>query len=107
MVALSEQAVAAVRRTIDESVEPVLGLRIMAEHQGCAGLRYFMGLECDPMDDDTVYCCDGISVFVDIESLPILQGIKVDFVDGPDGPGFTFDNPNDSGLCACGLTTCH
>ena len=45
---------------------------------------------------------DGVSVVVDRMSLPYLNGAVIDFVDTIEKQGFTIDNPNAGGSCACG-----
>ena len=45
---------------------------------------------------------DGVTVVVDRMSLPYLGGATIDFVDQIDKQGFTIDNPNAGGSCACG-----
>ena len=45
---------------------------------------------------------DGVKVFVDRQSLPLLAGTTVDFVIGLQNSGFTFDNPQAKSSCSCG-----
>ena len=102
MVALSEAARTAIRRLIDDSEDKVTGLRVMVEQGGCAGLQYMLGLESSAHSGDEVYEFDGVRVFVDPFSLPIVHGMTIDFVDGVRGAGFVFDNPNVGAACSCG-----
>jgi iron-sulfur cluster assembly accessory protein len=39
---------------------------------------------------------------VDRMSSPYLSGATIDFVDSIEKQGFTIDNPNAGGSCACG-----
>lgn len=102
MVALSESARTAVRRLIDGSESGVTGLRVMVQQGGCAGLQYALGLERAPHLGDEVYEFEGVRVFVDPFSLPIVHGMRIDFVDEVGGSGFVFDNPNVGCACSCG-----
>ncbi len=102
MVALSESAVGAVQRVVETAQEPADGLRIMVAMGGCAGMQYLMGLECEAMHGDAVFSFGVVKVYVDEDSQPMLRGASIDFVDGSDGPGFVFDNPNARGACSCG-----
>ena len=45
---------------------------------------------------------DGVAVVVDRMSVPYLNGAMIDFVDSIEKQGFTIDNPNATGSCACG-----
>ena len=45
---------------------------------------------------------EGVKVLVDPKSLLYLDGIQVDYVDGLQGKGFTFHNPNATRSCGCG-----
>ena len=61
-----------------------------------------MALEPAPRGDDTVIEFDGIKVFIDPESAPMLEGVTVDFLDSMEGSGFKFENPNATKSCGCG-----
>jgi Iron-sulfur cluster assembly accessory protein len=102
MVALTEAARTVVRRLISENDSGATGLRIMVEQGGCAGLQYMLGLESSAQSGDEVYDFEGVQVFVDSLSLPIVHGMRIDFVETVEATGFTFDNPNATGTCSCG-----
>ena len=53
-------------------------------------------------DGDVVTDFDGVCVVVDRMSVPYLNGATIDFVDSIEKQGFTIDNPNAGGSCACG-----
>lgn len=106
MLALSDSAVAALERVVGTAPEPAEGVRILVEPQGCAGLRYLMGLETDPMDGDQVVACGCTKLFVDADSHRFLCDTRIDFVDTLDECGFVFDNPHFGGPCnTCGPLT--
>lgn len=102
MIQLTPSAVNAVRTAISTATTPVEGLRIVVEAGGCAGHKYMMGLVAEGQPDDVVVERDGIKVFVDAASRPMLEGTTVDFVIALEGTGFTFDNPNAAARCSCG-----
>ena len=54
--------------------------------------------------EDTVIDCGEVKVFIDPASLPMLDGMSVDFLDTLDGSGFKFTNPNAAKSCACGTS---
>lgn len=108
MLDLTPNAIAALRTLLAETAdEAVVGIRIAACGEGCAGLSYRMGLETEVRSGDAVIHCGGLKVLVDEASKPLLQGTCVDFCDSPAATGFVFDNPNACGSCGsrktCGV----
>jgi iron-sulfur cluster assembly accessory protein len=61
-----------------------------------------MALESSPKGDDTVLELGDIKVFVDADSVDLLDGVTVDFLDSMEGSGFKFENPNATKSCGCG-----
>jgi iron-sulfur cluster assembly accessory protein len=102
MIMLTDKAIQAVKRFIDNSAVSVAGLRILVTGGGCAGLQYGLRLE-EVIDlDDQVVECGGVKVLIDPISTSLLNGVKVDFVETIEGTGFKFENPNALSGCACG-----
>ncbi|PKU21898.1 HesB/IscA family protein [Telmatospirillum siberiense] len=106
MIALTDNAVDAVRRVLEDSEDGVAGLRISVETGGCSGYLYKLGLESEPLDGDAVVDFAGVKVFVDSDSWPLLDGAEVDFVEDVSGTGFVFNNPNAKAKCGCGKSFC-
>ncbi len=102
MIVLTDSAVEAIRTAIGKADAEPAGLRIQVDAGGCAGYKYMMGLVGTPDTDDFVIDRDGVSVFVDPASQPLLAGTTIDFVVALEGSGFTFDNPNATNSCSCG-----
>ena len=102
MLTLTERAQKAIGRFIEGSETPVEGLRISVTGGGCSGMQYGMALEPSPNSDDAVVELGSVKVFVDPQSAPLLEGVTVDFLDGIEGSGFKFDNPNATASCGCG-----
>lgn len=101
-ISLTEVAAAKVRQLVEgEGVED-LALRISVAPGGCSGLRYQLALDDRDLDGDVVKDFFGVSVVTDRMSAPYLMGATIDFVDTIEQQGFTIDNPNASGSCACG-----
>jgi iron-sulfur cluster assembly protein len=77
------------------------GLRLSVTGGGCSGLSY--KVEFSPKKErDNVLNFSGIQVLIDPKSAIYLKGIELDFKDGLNGKGFTFDNPNAKNTCGCG-----
>jgi len=106
MIQLTDNAVTAVKTALERSTQPARGLRIMVETGGCAGFKYRMGLESSARDDDVLVHQDGVTLFVDADSQPHLQGMRIDFVSNLESAGFVFDNPNAASKCGCGKSFC-
>ncbi len=101
-IALTEVAAAKVKQLLEmEGVED-LALRISVAPGGCSGLRYQLALDDRELDGDVVKDFYGVNVVTDRMSAPYLMGATIDFVDTIEQQGFTIDNPNASGSCACG-----
>jgi iron-sulfur cluster assembly protein len=101
-VELTERAADQIRKIrSNESLEDELLLRVAVEGGGCSGLSYKLGFD-HKSDDDEVLVSHGIEIIVDPKHMMYLKGISVDYPDGLDARGFTFDNPNASETCGCG-----
>jgi len=102
MLALSETAKTMIRRLVADSTDGATGLRIMVEQGGCAGMQYKLGLDKAAHAEDETYEFDGVRVFVDPFTVPIVRNMTINFVDGVESSGFVFDNPNAGSSCSCG-----
>ena len=99
---VSDAAASKVRTLLEQEGRDDLQLRIAVQPGGCSGLRYQLFFDERTLDGDQVSDFDGVSVVVDRMSLPYLNGAVIDFVDTIEKQGFTIDNPNAGGSCACG-----
>jgi iron-sulfur cluster assembly protein len=79
------------------------GLRVGVEGGGCAGMNYILGFD-QTKDGDQIYDIDGIKVLMHKAHGLYLAGMVVDFQDGLNSRGFTFNNPNASNTCGCGTS---
>jgi len=103
MITLTPGAIAKVKSILEERHEE-MGLRITVVGGGCSGFQYQMTLDKDPRVDDKILDMEGLKVYVDTRSMLLLNGAKVDYVDGLNGSGFKFDNPNAQASCGSGET---
>jgi iron-sulfur cluster assembly accessory protein len=80
-----------------------LALRVAVQPGGCSGLRYQLFFDERALDGDATQSYgENVRVVVDRMSVPYLAGATIDFVDTIEKQGFTIDNPNAGGSCACG-----
>ena len=90
------------RRIIANKQIPAhFGLRVGVKGGGCSGLSYVLGFD-KKRDHDAEFALDGLTVFMDKRQGLYLLGTVVDYHDGLDARGFTFDNPNATQTCGCG-----
>ena len=101
-VVLTDTAAEKVKALLDQEGRDDLALRIAVQPGGCSGLRYQLFFDERELDGDDRTDWGGFDLVVDRMSLPYLGGAKIDFVDTIEKQGFTIDNPNASGSCACG-----
>ncbi|MDV8001893.1 iron-sulfur cluster assembly accessory protein [Rhodococcus sp. IEGM 1408] len=101
-VLLTDAAASKARALLDQEGRDDLSLRIAVQPGGCAGLRYQLFFDDRSLDGDVIDDFDGIKLAVDRMSVPYLTGASIDFVDTIEKQGFTIDNPQATGSCACG-----
>ncbi|MEW1980026.1 iron-sulfur cluster assembly accessory protein [Citricoccus sp. NPDC079358] len=101
-VQLSEVAATKVRTLLEQEGRTDLRLRVAVQPGGCSGLIYQLYFDERVLDGDTLRNFDGVEVIVDKMSVPYLSGASIDFEDTISKQGFTIDNPNAGGSCACG-----
>lgn len=101
-VVITETAASKVKSLLDQEGRDDLNLRIAVQPGGCSGLRYQLFFDDRSLDGDVRQEVNGVGVVVDRMSVPYLGGAVIDFVDTIEKQGFTIDNPNASGSCACG-----
>ena len=101
-VLLTAPAQGKVRSLIDQEGRDDLRLRLAVQPGGCSGLIYQLYFDERLLDGDATVDFDGVEVVVDRMSVPYLDGATVDFEDTIQKQGFTIDNPNAQGSCACG-----
>jgi iron-sulfur cluster assembly protein len=103
-IVLTEKAAQEVKRIMaDQKLEEGTVLRVGVSGGGCSGFSYALGFD-KQFDEkqDSKYDYHGVPVVVDKKSALYLDGTTVDFYDGIERRGFTFDNPNAVKSCGCG-----
>ncbi len=101
-VVLTEGAASKVKALLEGEGRDDLALRIAVQPGGCSGLRYQLFFDERSLDGDVRKEYGGVHVVTDRMSFPYLMGATIDFVDTIEKQGFTIDNPNATGSCACG-----
>ena len=101
-IILTDVAAAKVKALLEGEGREDLALRVAVQPGGCSGLRYQLFFDERSFDGDIVKVFGGVGVVTDRMSAPYLMGATIDFVDTIEKQGFTIDNPNATGSCACG-----
>ena len=101
-VTMTDAAAVKAKSLLDQEGRTDLALRIAVQPGGCAGLRYNLFFDDRDLDGDLVADFGGVMLTVDRMSAPYVQGASIDFVYTIEKQGFTIDNPNAGGSCACG-----
>ncbi len=104
VVTITEKAAGEMHRVLsDKKLADSTVLRIGINGGGCSGFSYSLGFD-DKFDEmnDVVTDQHGLKVAVDRKSAMFLEGTTIDFYDGIERRGFTFDNPNAKKSCGCG-----
>ena len=77
-------------------------LRVAVQAGGCAGFRYALFFDDRDLDGDVEVNQHGVTVRIDRMSAAYLTGATIDWKESLEASGFSIDNPNSSGSCACG-----
>jgi len=103
-LSLTESAVRQLKRIKDEQhISTEHGLRVGVKGGGCSGFSYILGFD-QPKEDDIRFDADGIEVMMNKAHALYLLGIQIDWVEGLENRGFTFNNPNAKTTCGCGTS---
>lgn len=101
-VKLTPGAVKEITRLLNEpGFDTSLHLRIGVKGGGCSGLSYVLGFD-QISEKDNRYEVDGVPYIMDKAHEMYLAGMEVDWQEGLNNRGFTFNNPNASSTCGCG-----
>ena len=100
-ISLAPAALDRVRGYLDADAS-ALGLRFGVRRTGCSGWGYLAELAKDRRADDTVLEQDGVRIYVDADSLALVEGTRIDFLKAGLNEQFTFANPNVAAECGCG-----
>ena len=103
-ITLTEGAVKQLKRIFEEQTIPAdHGLRIGVKGGGCSGFSYVLGFDKKTESDD-VFEVSGLKVFMQKAHAIYLLGMEIDWVEGLNNRGFSFNNPNASSTCGCGTS---
>ena len=103
-IQISPNAAREIRKIINKkNIPDGYGLRVGVKGGGCSGMSYVLGFDKE-RDKDKVFTLDGITVYMDKRHGLYLMGTTINYHDGLDARGFTFENPNATETCGCGAS---
>lgn|GEM_PF-212506 len=79
------------------------GLRVGVKGGGCSGFSYLLGFD-EQKEKDDVFEVNGIRVLMQKAHTMYLMGMEIDFIEGLNNRGFSFNNPNADETCGCGTS---
>jgi iron-sulfur cluster assembly protein len=79
-----------------------VGLRIGVRTSGCSGMAYKLEFADAAENEDLQFVSNGVTVLVDPQSLPYIDGMELDYTREGLNEGFKFNNPNVKDSCGCG-----
>ncbi|WP_263809225.1 HesB/IscA family protein [Salinibacter sp.] len=103
-IRISPNAAREIRKIINKkNIPDGYGLRVGVKGGGCSGMSYVLGFDKE-REKDKVFNLDGITVYMDKRHGLYLMGTTINYHDGLDARGFTFENPNATETCGCGAS---
>jgi iron-sulfur cluster assembly protein len=99
-IQLTDNAAQRVKQFLEK--ENGVALRLGVRKTGCSGWAYAVSIVSDFGNDDQIFEDKGVKIVVDSESLPYLQGSRIDFTQSGLNRAFQFENPNATDECGCG-----
>ena len=90
---------------IQSNLKPEDGkyLRIGVKGGGCSGMSYLLAFD-NAEQNDNEYNVEGIKVVMNKAHLMYVVGMDIDYENGLNNRGFTFNNPNAKETCGCGTS---
>lgn len=101
-IKFTESAIKEIKRLSSQEKENKV-LYVGVKNGGCSGYTYVFEF-VDNIKGLTLYNIDGFNFAVKNEDIRLIYNMEVDYEDGLNNRGFTFNNPNSSETCGCGTS---
>lgn len=87
----------------EQNIADDYALRVGVKGGGCSGFSYILGFD-EQKEKDEVFEIAGIKVVMEKAHAMYLLGMEIDWVEGLNNRGFSFNNPNAKETCGCGTS---
>ena len=101
MITVTETAAKKIQSNLNKRGHGI-GIRIGVRTTGCSGMAYKLEFADEANEDDLQFLSSGVTVLVDPQSLPYIDGMELDYTREGLNEGFKFNNPNVKDQCGCG-----
>ncbi len=102
IITVTQKAAEKLKEILKKENKENHALRVKVIKGGCAGYSYGLDFDDTFYEDDKVIEAHGVKLLVDSESLPLVQGATIDYVEALQNAGFRISNPNAKRSCGCG-----
>lgn len=102
MLTLTDAAADQVKKLINDSDTPVIGLRVSVSSKGCSGLSYVFEYVEEKKKLEEEVESKGVKIFIDPMAIMFIMGSEMDYKQDRLQSGFVFNNPNAKNVCGCG-----
>ncbi len=103
-ITITETALAQLSSIRDQQDIPQqYGLRVGVKGGGCSGFQYILGFD-EPKETDQTFALGALTILMDRSHGLYLLGMEIDWVEGLNNRGFSFNNPNATDTCGCGTS---
>jgi len=87
----------------DQGIPDQYGLRVGVKGGGCSGFSYILGFD-EVKEDVKTFALGDLTVIMNQAHGLYLLGMEIDWVEGLNNRGFSFNNPNATDTCGCGTS---
>jgi iron-sulfur cluster assembly protein len=87
----------------EQNIPEQYGLRVGVKGGGCSGFSYILGFD-EVKEDDKTFVLGELTVIMNQAHGLYLLGMEIDWVEGLNNRGFSFNNPNATDTCGCGTS---
>jgi iron-sulfur cluster assembly accessory protein len=99
---VTDVAAQKIKELLNKENKDGYALRVAVSPGGCSGFMYQMNFEKESVESDVVLTENGVKILVDKDSVDMLRGAEIDYIDNLNDSGFKVNNPNAKHGCGCG-----
>ncbi|MBG73612.1 MAG: iron-sulfur cluster assembly accessory protein [Chloroflexi bacterium] len=102
IITLTPKAITKVEDILSKEKSETAMLRVVAMPSPGGSIQYMFAIEDNPAENDKIFEFENVKVLIDENSIDMIQGSEIDYIDSIMRSGFVISNPNLAGGCACG-----